>query len=110
MKPGDIYLAMFPFGDAPGMKLRPVLALTGPLSVGPEVLVAYISSAIPATLLPTDIVLDPAQPAHAPLNLKVRSVLRLHNWPRFIRVAWPAAWERSRQNSAPMYQHDYGCS
>jgi hypothetical protein len=31
MKPGEIYLANFPFGDAPGMKLRPVLVLTGPL-------------------------------------------------------------------------------
>ena len=30
MRPGEIYLAKFPFGDAPGMKLRPVLALTGP--------------------------------------------------------------------------------
>src|SRR5947207_15774873 len=29
MRPGDIYLAQFPFGDAPGMKLRPVLLLTG---------------------------------------------------------------------------------
>ncbi len=28
MKPGEIYLARFPFGDVPGMKLRPVLLLT----------------------------------------------------------------------------------
>ena len=28
MAPGEIYLAKFPFGDAPGMKLRPVLLLT----------------------------------------------------------------------------------
>jgi len=27
MRPGDIYLANFPFGDTPGMKLRPVLLL-----------------------------------------------------------------------------------
>jgi hypothetical protein len=25
MRPGEIHLARFPFGDAPGMKLRPVL-------------------------------------------------------------------------------------
>ena len=24
MRPGEIYLAQFPFGDIPGMKLRPV--------------------------------------------------------------------------------------
>lgn len=41
MHPGEIYLARFPFGDAPGMKLRPVLLLTGPIGPVPEVLVAY---------------------------------------------------------------------
>jgi hypothetical protein len=29
MRPGEIYLAQFPFGDVAGMKLRPVLLLTG---------------------------------------------------------------------------------
>jgi hypothetical protein len=33
MQRGEIYLASFPFGDVPGMKLRPVLLLTDP--VGP---------------------------------------------------------------------------
>ena len=47
MAPGEIYLAKFPYGDAPGMKLRPVLLLTGPIGAIPEVLVAYISSVIP---------------------------------------------------------------
>jgi mRNA interferase MazF len=78
MNPLEVYLAMFPFGDAPGMKLRPVLTLTGPIGPVPEVLVAYISSVIPSSLLPTDLVLDPARADHAATNLKVRSVLRLH--------------------------------
>ncbi len=60
MRPGEIYLAQFPFGDAPGMKLRPVLLLTGPLDSVPEILVAYISSVIPVQLLASDIVLDPS--------------------------------------------------
>lgn len=29
MKPGEVYLARFPFGDVPGMKLRPVLVADG---------------------------------------------------------------------------------
>jgi hypothetical protein len=29
MQRGEIYLASFPFGDVPGMKLRPVLLLRG---------------------------------------------------------------------------------
>ncbi len=76
--PDEIYLATFPFGDSPGMKLRPVLTLTGSLGQIPEVLVAYISSVVPARLLATDLVLDPANAAHAATNLKAKSVLRLH--------------------------------
>lgn len=75
---GEIYLAKFPFGDAPGMKLRPVLLLTGPLGPVPEVLVAYISSVIPSQPLPSDMVLDPALPRFRSTNLKISSALRLH--------------------------------
>ena len=78
MAPGEIFLANFPFGDSAGMKLRPVLLLTGPLGSVPEVLVAYISSVVPPALLTTDIVLDPAAPQLATVRLKAKSVLRLH--------------------------------
>ena len=78
MRPGEIYLAQFPFGDAPGMKLRPVLLLTGPLGPVPEVVVAYISSVIPLQPLATDIVLDPANPDFQTTHLKTKSMLRLH--------------------------------
>ena len=61
MQPGELYLAHFPFGAGPGMKLRPVLLLTPPIGFVPEVLVAYISSVMPASPLPSDIVLDPGQ-------------------------------------------------
>jgi mRNA interferase MazF len=73
-----VYLASFPFGDKAGMKLRPVLTLTGTVGSTPEVLVAYISSVVPPSLLPSDLVLDPAIPEHARTNLKATSVLRLH--------------------------------
>jgi mRNA-degrading endonuclease toxin of MazEF toxin-antitoxin module len=78
MCPDEIYLASFPFGGSVGMKLRPVLLLTGPVGSVPEALVAYISSVIPPCLLPTDLVLDPASAKHASTNLKTVSVLRLH--------------------------------
>lgn len=78
MAPGETYLANFPFGDSAGMKLRPVLVLTRALGSIPEVLVAYISSVVPPVLLPTDIVFDPANPQHATVRLKTKSVLRLH--------------------------------
>ena len=78
MQPGEIYLAHFPFGDVPGMKLRPVLILTG--AVGPilEVLVAYISSVTPAQLLASDLLLDPKKPEYRATHLKTTSVVRLH--------------------------------
>jgi mRNA interferase MazF len=78
IKRNDIYLANFPFGDAPGMKMRPVLTLTSPLGTMPEVLVAYISSVIPALLLPTDVILDPSIAEHRSTKLKTQSALRLH--------------------------------
>jgi mRNA interferase MazF len=78
MQRGELYLASFPFGDAPGMKLRPVLLLTGPVGPIPEIVVAYISSVVPATLFPFDMLLDPSQPEMQTTNLKVISVLRLH--------------------------------
>lgn len=74
----QVYLASFPFGDKAGMKLRPVLTLTGQIGSIPEVLVAYISSVAPNPLLPSDVVLDPASDAHSATNLKTQSVLRLH--------------------------------
>ena len=78
MAPDEIFLAHFPFGGSAGMKLRPVLLLTPPVGSVPEVLVAYISSVIPTSTLPTDLLIDPRSPDHASTNLKTISVLRLH--------------------------------
>jgi mRNA interferase MazF len=78
MAPGEIYLAHFPFGGGPGVKLRPVLLLTSPVGPVPEVLVAYISSVLPHDPLASDLVLDPARADHAGTKLKTVSVLRLH--------------------------------
>src|SRR5215204_2800324 len=55
MRPDEIHLAWFPFGDAAVRKLRPVLLLTGAVGPTPEVLVAYVSSVIPDALLPTNL-------------------------------------------------------
>jgi len=78
MRPGEIYLAKFPFGDVPGMKLRPVLLPTTPPGTVPELLVAYISSVLPTRPLPSDLLLDPTVPGLGPTNLKTPSALRLH--------------------------------
>jgi hypothetical protein len=78
MSPGEIHLAMFPFGGTVGAKPRPVLLLTGPLGSVPEVLAAYMTSIIPPSLLPTDILIDPKQTQHAGTNLREVTLRRLH--------------------------------
>ncbi len=78
MQAGEIFLARFPFSDRRQVKLRPVLALTPPIGSHDEVLVAYISSVVPAEPLPSDLLIDPDDPRHQLTNLKVPSVLRLH--------------------------------
>jgi hypothetical protein len=75
MRPGEIYLAQFPFGDMPGMKLRPVLLLTGTLGSVPEILVYFFYRSGPP--LPSDLILDPSQPEFKSTHLKTKSVLRL---------------------------------
>ena len=79
MQPSEIYLAQFPFGGMPGMKLSPVLLLTGTLGPIPEILVAYISSITPPQLLPSDLILDPSQPEFQFTHLKTKSVLGCTN-------------------------------
>lgn len=78
MRTGEIFLAQFPFGDVPGMKLRPVLLLTGTIGSIPEVLVAYISSVTPAQVLQSELFFNPSMPEFRSTHLKVASILRLH--------------------------------
>jgi mRNA interferase MazF len=95
MRPGEIYLANFPFGAGGGGKLRPVLLLTGPIGSVPEFLVAYISSVIPPQLLPSDLVLDPANPEHAT------------NWQRFTNVVSFAFSGRSRRQLRSVFPRSF---
>src|SRR5438034_11847266 len=88
MRPGEIYLANFPFGDTPGMKLRPVLLLTGAVGSIPEISVAYISSVLPAQTLPSDLLIDPTRTQFKSTNLKTISTLRCINWQPSIAQAW----------------------
>jgi len=78
MRLGEIFLAQFPFGDVPGMKLRPVLLLTESIGSIPEVLVAYTSSVIPTQPLASDLMINPGEPEFRSTQLKTISALRLH--------------------------------
>jgi mRNA interferase MazF len=78
MRQGEIFLAQFPLGDVPGMKLRPVLLLTDAIGSILEVLAAYISSVVPAQSLASDLLIDPVKAEFQSTHLKVVSTLRLH--------------------------------
>src|SRR5260370_41571515 len=78
MTPGEICLAEFPMGGRGGSKTRPVLFLTGPIGSVPEYVTAYVSSVIPPTLLPSDIVLDPTRAEYSSTKLQTVSIVRLH--------------------------------
>jgi hypothetical protein len=78
MNRGEIHLARFPLAGRGGVKLRPVLLLTGLVGPVPEVLTAYLSTIIPTPSLPSDILVDATQPEYASTKLAQVSVLRLH--------------------------------
>ena len=80
VKRGSVVLIRYPFTDLSGAKVRPAIVLT-PDSLLPrleDVLCLFVSSTVPDDLLPTDVVLEPADPSFPATGLKSRSVLRTH--------------------------------
>jgi len=73
-----VVLVPFPFDDLSGSKVRPAVCLTGAVGAHRQVVLAFITSAVPSTLEPTDVLLDPGSGDFARTGLRVRSALRLH--------------------------------
>jgi mRNA-degrading endonuclease toxin of MazEF toxin-antitoxin module len=74
MKCGDICLAYFPFTDATGTKLRPVLIVSGDsFNVGEDVVVVPLSSRIDPH---RGIVIDTESPHFAATGLRLPSTIR----------------------------------
>jgi mRNA interferase MazF len=59
-------------------KVRPAVCLTDPIGPHRHVVVAFVSSQMPADIAATDVVLDPQRKDFAATGLRVASVLRLH--------------------------------
>ena len=78
MTKGRIVLVPFPFDDLTASKVRPAVCLTDPIGPHRHLVVAFISSQIPADIAPTDIVLDPRRKDFGATGLRVASLLRLH--------------------------------
>jgi mRNA interferase MazF len=77
MTKGKIVLVPFPFDDLSATKVRPAVCLTNPVGKHGHVILAFITSQIPANLLETDVVLDTNHPDFAASGLHKPSTLRL---------------------------------
>ncbi len=77
---GSIVLVRYPFSDLSGTKVRPAVILTPDnlLSRMDDVLCLFISSSIPADVLPTDLILEKSHPSFARTGLQFQSVFRTH--------------------------------
>ncbi len=73
-----VVLVSFPFDDLSAAKVRPAVCLTDPVGPQRHVVVAFLTSRVPADLLETDLVVDSKDPAFAEWGLRGTSVLRLH--------------------------------
>ena len=78
MTRGKVVLVPFPFDDLSTTKVRPAVCLTDALGPHHHVVLAFISSQIPAEPMDSDLVLDSTHADFAGTGLRVSSVLRLH--------------------------------
>jgi len=74
----SVVLVPFPFDDLTASKVRPAVCLTDAIGAHRHVVLAFITSAVPPRLEPTDFLLDPVTADFARTGLRVRSALRLH--------------------------------
>jgi mRNA interferase MazF len=73
-----VVLVPFPFDDLSGSKVRPAVCLTDAVGSYRQVVLAFITSSLPETLEPTDVLIDPGTIGFSNSGLRVRSALRLH--------------------------------
>lgn len=75
---GKIVLLPFPFDDFSALKVRPAVCLTDPVGEHRHIVVAFITSQIPAETLDSDLILRIGHAEFARTGLRVDSTFRLH--------------------------------
>jgi mRNA interferase MazF len=78
MTTGKIVTVPFPFDDLSATKVRLAVCLPEPIGPHWHVILAFITSRIPADILDTDLVLDASRADFASTGLRVSSTLQLH--------------------------------
>ena len=78
MTRNKIVLVPFPFDDLSSAKVRPAVCLTDSIGEHKHVVLAFITSRIPAEPMLTDFVIADTNPEFAVTGLRVSSTLQLH--------------------------------
>ena len=73
-----IVLIEYPFDDLTQYKVRPVVCLTNPVTDFNQIVIAFITSKVPATLEKSDVILDDTDPGFSKTGLKQKSIIRVH--------------------------------
>ncbi|GAB6286894.1 MAG: hypothetical protein STSR0009_30970 [Methanoregula sp.] len=73
-----VVLILFPFDDLSSTKVRPAVCFTDPIGPHDHIILAFITSRIPANPIKTDLVIDSSNPDFALTGLRVSSTLQLH--------------------------------
>jgi mRNA interferase MazF len=73
-----VVLVSYPFSEKKNSKVRPALVLTDVVGDYNHVIIAYISSKVPETLLETDVLISKESKGFEISGLIVSSVIRLH--------------------------------
>jgi mRNA-degrading endonuclease toxin of MazEF toxin-antitoxin module len=75
---GKVVLVPFPFDDLSTTKVRPAVCLTEAIGPHRHVLLAFVTSGLPAEVLPTDIIVDASHADFGRTGLRMTSTIRLH--------------------------------
>jgi len=73
-----VVLVPFPFDDLSSSKVRPAVCLTEPIGPHRHVVLAFITSRVPAQPLATDFVIASEDADFSATGLRVSSMLQLH--------------------------------
>ena len=78
MTKNKVVLVPFPFDDLSSTKVRPAVCLTDPIGPHRHVVLAFVTSQVSVSLLPSDIVLDAGDADFSATGLRVSSTLQVH--------------------------------
>jgi mRNA interferase MazF len=97
-----IVLVPFPFDDLSSSKVRPAICLTDPIGEHEHVVLAFITSRVPAEPLTSDLVMEASHPGFEATGLRVSSTLQLHR----IMTVTRALLQRELGELPPVWQDD----